>query len=157
MDYFCKLKRQKYDCLYLEERPDLYKFQKKLVAIIQRNSDHSNHACIVLFSYSIKQRKQEEIKLLTEIVSQLGPEHKAADTMDVLEKVNNLFRYSSIKKTFMIAFVLQVTKELSTHCDEVVTALAALNRTRTYNSDKNNISQNLDSTADKSNNYGNCK
>lgn len=55
----------------------------------------------------------------------------------------------------MLKFTLQVTKELSAHCDEVVTALAALNRTRTYNSDKNNFSQNMDSSADNTNCHGN--
>lgn len=57
-------------------------------------------------------RKQEEVKLAIEIASQTRPSEQITETMDVLEKV---------------------TKELSAHCDEVVNALAALNRTRVSN------------------------
>ncbi|XP_029733075.2 dystrophin, isoforms A/C/F/G/H isoform X10 [Aedes albopictus] len=71
------------------------------------------------------QRKQEELRLIADIKSQSHTETRSVENMDVLEKV---------------------TKELSIHCDEVVNALAALNRTRIENYE-NSYSQNSESAA----------
>ncbi|XP_039438024.1 dystrophin, isoforms A/C/F/G/H isoform X7 [Culex pipiens pallens] len=60
--------------------------------------------------YEIKE-KQEELKLIIEGVKLSGQNELIRRRMDILERV---------------------TKDLSAHCDEVVNALAALNRTREY-------------------------
>ncbi|XP_055596147.1 dystrophin, isoforms A/C/F/G/H isoform X5 [Uranotaenia lowii] len=54
-------------------------------------------------------KKQEELKLAIEMTSKANQSSQVKSTMDSLDKV---------------------TKELSVHCDEVVNALAALNRSR---------------------------